>query len=151
MKLLNKELIDQTLKKAASSDRLRTNFNLHDSPDDSVQRYLIATTKQSYFRPHRHPLNAEVAIVLRGEFDIIVFDDAGMVTERHTLGPATDMTGFEMAANTWHCWLPLSDEGCFFEVKPGPYDPATAAEFALWAPEEGTPAAKTFVDELRDH
>ena len=151
MKLINKELIDQTLRKAAASDRLRTNFNLHDSPDDSVQRYLIATTKDSYFRPHRHPMNAEVAIVLRGRFDIIVFDDGGQVTERHTLAPATDMTGFEMAENTWHCWLPLSDEGCFFEVKPGPYDPATAAEFALWAPEEGTPAAETFVAELRNN
>ena len=149
MKLINKELIDQTVEKAAASARLRTNFNLHESPNDSVQRYLIATKKDSYFRPHRHPLNAEVAIVLRGRFDIIVFDDSGNITERHTLGPDTGMTGFEMESNKWHCWLPLSEEGCFFEVKPGPYDPATAAEFAPWAPEEGTPESLLFIAALR--
>lgn len=150
MKLINRELIDQTLEKAAASERRRTNFNLHESPHDSVQRYLIATTRDSYFRPHRHPLYAEVAIVLRGTFDIIVFDDHGQETGRHTLGPHTGMMGFEMEANAWHCWLPRSDEGCFFEVKPGPYDPATAAEFAPWAPEEGTPEAIGFVAGLRN-
>jgi cupin fold WbuC family metalloprotein len=149
VKLINRELIDQTLEKAAASERRRTNFNLHNSPDDSVQRYLIATTRDSYFRPHRHPLCAEVAIVLRGTFEIILFDDTGNITERHTLGPHTGMVGFEMEANAWHCWLPLSEEGCFFEVKPGPYDPATAAGFAPWAPEEGTPEAAAFVAVLR--
>src|SRR5690606_28054002 len=118
-------------------------------PEDTVQRYLIATTRNSYFRPHRHPLCAEVAIVLRGTFDIIIFDDQGYETERHTLGPHTGMMGFEMEANAWHCWLPLSEEGCFFEVKPGPYDPATAAEFAPWAPAEGTPEALDFIARLR--
>jgi cupin fold WbuC family metalloprotein len=149
MKLINSNLIGQTLEKASASERLRSNFNLHDSPDDPIQRYLIASRKESYFRPHRHPLYAEVAIGLHGTFDIIVFDDVGNITERHRLGPHTDMMGFEMDANKWHCWLPLSDEGCFFEVKPGPYDPATAAEFAPWAPEEGTPDAKDFVARLR--
>ena len=150
MKLINNELIDQTLIKAASSDRKRTNSNLHDSPNDSIQRYLIATTRDSYFRPHRHPLCAETAIVLRGVFDIVVFDDQGRITERHTLSPHNGSMGFEMEANVWHCWLPRSDEGCFFEVKPGPYDPATAAEFAPWAPAEGTPEAVAFANGLHN-
>ena len=149
MKIINSGLIDEMLKTAAHTERLRTNFNLHESPEDAVQRYLIACRKDSYFRPHRHPLCAEVAVVLRGRFDFIVFDDAGTLTERHPLQPASGMTGFEIEANTWHCWLPLSDDGCFFEVKPGPYDPATAAEFAPWAPAEGSPEAAEFAARLR--
>lgn len=149
MKLINSKLIDEMLVTATGTERRRTNFNLHESAEDAVQRYLIACRKDSYFRPHRHPLYAEVAVVLRGKFDFIVFDEAGALKERHTLCPESNLLGFEINANQWHCWLPLSDEGCFFEVKPGPYDPATAAEFAPWAPEEGTPEAVEFAARLR--
>ncbi len=150
MKLINSDLIDQMLIEAAGTKRLRTNFNLHDSPEDAVQRYLIASRKDSYFRPHRHPLQAETALILRGTFDFIVFDEIGNITERHTLSPTASMIGFEIDANQWHCWLPLSDDGCFFEVKPGPYNPATAAEFAPWAPEEDSSEVADFVARLRD-
>jgi cupin fold WbuC family metalloprotein len=150
MKLINSALIDQMLIEASTSDRLRTNFNLHESPQDAIQRYLIASKRDSYFRPHRHPLCAEVALVLRGTFDFIVFDEDGTITERHTLSPQSSLMGFEIDANRWHCWLPISEDGCFFEVKPGPYDPATAAEFAPWAPEEGHSEAADFVARLRD-
>lgn len=136
--------------RAAGSDRKRTNHNFHESAEDPVQRYCIAATKESYFRPHRR----EVAIVFRGRFVFIVFDDDGKVIECHTVGPITGKNGFEIEANRWHCWLPLSDEGVFFEVKQGPYNPATTAEFAPWAPEEGTPEANAYVHRLlegRDH
>ena len=153
MKWIDNHLASEMMARAAGSDRKRTNYNLHESAEDLVQRYCIAATKESYFRPHRHPGNWEVAIVFRGQFEFIVFDNDGKVIEYHTVGPNTGKNGFEIEANRWHCWLPLSDEGVFFEVKQGAYNPA-AAEFAPWAPEEGTPEAKAYVHrllELVDH
>jgi len=151
MKWIDNHLVSEMMARAAGSDRKRTNHNLHETGEDPIQRYCIAATKTSYFRPHRHPNNWEVAMVLRGKFEFLVFDDDGNIIERHTVGPDTGKNGFEIEANRWHCWLPLSEEGLFFEVKPGPYDPATAAEFASWAPEEGSTEARIFVEQLRRH
>jgi cupin fold WbuC family metalloprotein len=150
MKLIDNHVVSEMMDRALSSDRKRTNFNLHESAEDTIQRYCIAATKESYFRPHRHPGNWELAIVIRGRFEFVVFDEDGTVAETHTVGSHTGKNGFEIEANRWHCWIPLTDEGVFFEVKPGPYDPATAAEFAPWAPEEGSTEAETFVQKLKE-
>lgn len=149
MKLINNDLVTEMMQRAAASDRKRTNHNFHEASDDVVQRYCIAAEKTSYFRPHRHPHNWELALVFHGRFEVIVFDDEGKVEEHHLVGPHTGTAGFEIEANRWHSWLPLEDQGVFFEVKQGPYDPATAAEFAPWSPEDGTPEAIAFVQQLR--
>lgn len=148
MKWIDNHLVSEMAERAGESDRKRTNHNLHESAEDPVQRYCIAATKESYFRPHRHPGNWEVAIVCRGRFEFFVFDDGGKVTESHTVGPNTGKNGFEIEANRWHCWVPLSEEGVFFEVKQGPYNPDSAAEFAPWAPEEGSPDTQAYVNRL---
>ncbi len=150
MKWIDNPLIAEMMERARTSDRKRTNHNLHETSEDPVQRYCIAATKESYFRPHRHPQNWEVALILRGKFGFLIFDDNGEIIEHHTVGPHTGKSGFEIAENRWHCWLPLDDEGLFFEVKTGPYNPETAAEFAPWAPEEKTAEATAFVQQLRE-
>ncbi len=148
MKLIDNQLVTGMMERAISSDRKRTNHNLHASGEDAIQRYCIAATKDSYFRPHRHPDNWELAIVFHGKFEFVIFDENGNLTESHTVGPDTGKNGFEIEANRWHSWIPLNDECIFFEVKPGPYDPDISAEFAPWAPEEHTPEAKQYVKEL---
>jgi hypothetical protein len=42
-----------------------------------------------------------------------------------------------------------TDGAAFLEVKQGPYDPATASEFATWAPAEGDAGAAAFLEWLR--
>ena len=149
MKWIDTHMVSDMMARSAESNRKRTNHNLHESAEDPVQRYCIAATRDSYFRPQRHPHNWELAIVFRGQFQFVVFDENGSVTESHTVGAHSEK-GFEIEANRWHCWIPLTDECAFFEVKPGPYDPATAAEFAPWAREEGTVDAKQYVQQLKE-
>jgi hypothetical protein len=43
----------------------------------------------------------------------------------------------------------MADESVFFEVKQGPYDAMTIAEFAAWSPEEGSAQVDAFVARLR--
>ena len=148
MKLITYDLIEELTAKAGLNARKRVNHNVHESPSDSVQRLFVAARPGSYFRPHRHPDKWEFAMVVRGRFDVLVFNDGGCVMDRRTVGPGADVAGFEMPANTWHSWIPLADDSVFFEVKKGPYDPKKAAEFALWAPEEGSPDAAGFAARL---
>ena len=149
MKLINREVINELLKRATTAPRRRSNFNLHLGPEDPVQRMLVATKLDTYFRPHRHETRWECAVVLQGAFDLFIFDEAGAITGKVRLGKSREALSFEIAARVWHTWLPVEDDGVFFEVKQGPYDPARGTTFALWAPPEGDAAVPAFLARLR--
>jgi len=149
MKLISEDMIDSLIQQAGDSPRQRSHHNVHDSLDALVQKLLVAATPASYFRPHRHADKAEFALVLRGRFAVFTFDDQGNITRQQLIGDGTGINGIELPPATWHCWLALTDNAVFFETKQGPYDPATASEFAPWAPAENTPAASEYHDMLR--
>ena len=149
MKLITSGLIDEMIARAGANARKRTNRNVHEELSDPVQRLFVASRLESYFRPHRHPEKWEFVLVLRGLFDIMTFDDEGLVLERVSIGPDADVIAFELPRNTWHFWVPMADESVFFEVKQGPYDAMTIAEFAAWSPEEGSAQVDAFVARLR--
>ncbi|MEK6775666.1 MAG: WbuC family cupin fold metalloprotein [bacterium] len=149
MKVITSDLIDDLIVRAGTNVRRRINHNVHESPSDPVQRLFVAARPGSYFRPHRHPIKWEFAVVIRGRFDVMLFDDTGCVTERHSVGPGSDAVGFEIPPDVWHSWIPTADDSVFLEVKQGPYDAQTAAEFAAWSPSEGTSAVGAFVERLK--
>ncbi|HSB97837.1 MAG TPA: WbuC family cupin fold metalloprotein [Spongiibacteraceae bacterium] len=149
MKLVTPQLIADMLSRATASPRLRSHHNLHEVAEDPVQRLWVAVKRDSYFRVHKHPQKWEFSVVVSGLLDVLVFDDSGVVTERIRVGPGSDVLAFELPPNTFHTWLPLAEESVFFEVKQGPYDPQSAAEFAAWAPAEGTAEAPAFAARLQ--
>ena len=149
MKLISAALLDQLAAAAAASPRGRTHHNLHESPADPVQRYLVVANRGSYFRPHRHATRAELALVVRGELDLITFDGAGRVTARYPFGEGAANIAYEQGSGSWHTVVVKRDGTAFLEVKEGPYDPATASEFARWAPAEGDASAARFLEWAR--
>ena len=149
MKLFSHGLLDELATRAAASPRARAHQNVHEAPTDLVQRFFVVTNRNTYFRPHRHLTKSELAMVLRGRFDILTFDEQGTVTGRYSAGEHTPSMAYETPRATWHTLVADSDGSAFFEVKEGPYDPATAAEFASWAPAEGTPEVPQFLEWLR--
>lgn len=150
MKLIDQDLLNQLVRQATDAPRQRSHHNIHESLSDTVQKLIVAATPRSYFRPHRHADKTEFALVLRGRFAVFQFDDQGDISHCHVVGESTGVTGLELAANTWHSWLALEDGSIFFETKQGPYDPATAAEFAPWAPAENTPEVAAFMTKLHN-
>lgn len=148
MKLITSRMVEELIATAGDTKRLRTNYNIHESSSDPVQRLFIAAGLSSYFRPHRHPEKSEFAIVIRGLFDVLVLDNAGVVTERISAGPDKDVVAFEIPAGVYHTWIPRANQSVFFEVKQGPYDPATALLFAPWSPEEGSAQVKEYQEKL---
>ena len=144
MKLISAPLLDELAAKAAASPRRRAHYNLHASQTDLVQRFVVVALRDSYIRPHRHWTHSELATVIRGRFEMVTFDDAGNITERCVIGEGTPHIAYELPQGTLHTVVPLTDGAAFLEVKEGPYDPATAAEFAPWAPEEGSAGIARF-------
>jgi cupin fold WbuC family metalloprotein len=149
MRTFTGRLLDELTAKATASPRGRTHLNIHASSTDPVQRFFVVANRQSYFRPHRHHTKSELALVLRGQFEVITFDERGTVTARHVLGGDAEGFAYETAPATWHTLISNVDGSAFLEIKEGPYDPATAVEFASWAPAEGDVAVPGFMDWLR--
>ena len=149
MKLLSRTLLDELAAKAALSPRARAHHNIHAAAADPVQRFLVVACGDSYFRPHRHKTRSELAVIVRGRVDVLTFDERGRVTARYGVGDGTANIAYETPQGTWHTLVPGAAGGAFLEIKEGPYDPATAAEFAPWAPAEGDASVPRFLEWLR--
>jgi cupin fold WbuC family metalloprotein len=150
MKIFSRALLDDLATKASASPRKRAHYNIHASASDPVQRFFVAADKGTYFRPHRHLTKVELALVLRGRFEVVTFDDTGRLESRQSVGEDSPALAYETALGTWHTLLAHTDGGAFLEVKEGPYDPATIVEFASWAPQEGDPAVPRFMKWIAD-
>jgi cupin fold WbuC family metalloprotein len=149
MKLFSHSLLDELAARAAASPRARAHHKIHESPSDPVQRFFVVAHRNSYFRPHRHLTKSELAMVLRGRFQVLTFDEHGKVLARYSIGEGTASMAYETPRGVWHTLTVEADTGAFLEIKEGPYDPATAAEFASWAPAEGQAGAPDFLEWLK--
>jgi cupin fold WbuC family metalloprotein len=147
------DLIAELRASAASLPRLRTNHNFHTGPDDNPHRFLNAMLRGTYCQPHRHvtPPKAESWIILEGAVRFFTFDDSGAILTARDLAANTATLGVDLPAGVWHTLAVTSDCAVIFEVKPGPWDPATDKGFAPWAPAEGAPEAARYLQSLLDH
>lgn len=128
MKQLDLTMLDSLSAQAKVSHRLRANANLHDELTDPIQRLAIAMEPDTVIRPHRHAQTWELLIPLRGRFIVLLFNDAGVVTDRVVLGEGCTVQ--ETPAGVWHGVLSLDTGSVIFEVKRGPYMPINGADFA---------------------
>ena len=148
LQLLDANLCRDLITRAQQSPRLRTNHNFHASMEDNPHRFLNVMVKGTYIPPHRHvdPPKSESFLVLDGEIAFFTFDDDGQILSTHLLG--RDPLGIDIPPGVWHTMAVLSSHAICYEVKPGPYSPATDKDFAPWAPREGDPDAPRYLSSL---
>ena len=136
MKIIDKQLLDETTERAKASPRLRINYNFHETLDDPINRLLNALEPDTYLRPHRHcnPDKNEIFLLLRGKVAVFLFDDDGHVTETLLLDPINGYYGAEIPAGIWHGLLVLESGSVIYEIKEGPFAPLTPENMAPWSP-----------------
>lgn len=146
-KIIDKQLLDELSSKAATSERKRANYNLHERAEDKVQRFFNAMEPGTYVQPHRHHGEDkwELFIVLRGTLLALIFDEQGRILSRNTLTAGEDI-GVEVPADTWHTLVSMESGTIMFEGKRGPYTPTTAKDFASWAPIENDPTVAKYIE-----
>ena len=147
---IDRALMDLATERALQSPRYRALLRYHEF-SDKVRVMINAFEPESYAAPHRHanPPKVEVFLVLRGSGVVVRFDDKGAVLEATTLQAGGPAHGVEIPPGAWHNVIALEPGSVFYEIKEGPYDPATDKEFAPWAPLENDPAAPTYLASLR--
>lgn len=123
--LIDSFLLDEVTAKARSSERLRMNYNLHESLDDSVQRMLNALEPGTVLPIHRHQHTAETYVLLRGRIDVMFYSNSGIETRRFALDPTRGAYGVHIPAGQWHT-LEVLESAVIMEVKEGPYMPLQA-------------------------
>lgn len=157
MNLISEALFDAVALDASGSPRRRMNHNFHSGPDDNPHRFLNVLLLGTYIRPHRHadPPKSETFVVLEGAADVLIFNEDGVILERHRLGalestrsPEGRLWGIDLPAGVWHTILARTERVVCFEVKPGPWKPASDKEFAPWAPAENDAAAAAYLESL---
>lgn len=121
--ILDDKLLDEVTARAKTSERLRMNFNLHDSLDAKAQRLLNALEPGTVLPVHRHPHTDETYVILRGRFDVIFCDEHGRQTQRFALDPLKGVYGIHVPKGQWHTLEVLESGTVLFEVKDGPYAP----------------------------
>ncbi len=123
MKLIDKSLLDTVTSGAKESNRLRMNYNFHDSLDAPCQRLLNALEPETIVPIHRHQHTSETYILLRGKLRMMFYNDQKEVIEETILSSESANYGIHIPAGVWHAMEVLASGTVIFETKDGPYLP----------------------------
>jgi len=116
-------LLDSLTEQAKGSERLRMNFDLRNSSEDSSQRMLNAIEPGSVVPVHRHRGTSETVVCLRGSLVEEFFSDSGEVVERFEVAAGSDCCALNIPAGVWHTLRSLESGTVILEVKDGKYEP----------------------------
>ncbi len=134
---------------AAASPLHRARLCLHRSSDDAVNEMLIAITRDLIVRPHRHPGKTESFLMVEGDLDLVVFDDAGGTEAVIAMGPMGHGRVFHhrLSEPKWHSLLVKTEFAVFVETTSGPFQ-SGGAEFAPFAPADKTDLRRFLCDSV---
>lgn len=142
VQLINKELLEVLRQKAQVSPRLRQNFDLRTSPEDTSQRMLNALEPSTHVPIHRHLKTSETVICIEGCLDWLFYEelpnmDAGgpihdgetaadetnfQETARFRVCPREGLYGIQVPKGTWHSVI-VHEPSTILEAKDGAYVP----------------------------
>lgn len=137
---IDKKFITELLAKAAENPRLRQNYDLRTSPDDSSQRMLNALLPGTAVPIHRHPRSTENVLLLQGKLVEVLYEEErlgegferGMDAQDVTLGrrfreasrivldPSAGSFGCIVPAGVWHT-VEVLEPSVIYEAKDGKY------------------------------
>lgn len=116
--------LDRLTAQAQTSLRLRSHFDLRNTPEDQSQRMLNAIEPGSVIPVHRHQTSSETIVVIRGKIVELFFDETGRVQENaievNSDGPCFAVN---VPKGQWHTLQSLESGTVIMEVKDGPYEP----------------------------
>ena len=140
IQLINKDLLEDLHEKAKASPRLRMNFDLRTSAEDTSQRMLNALEVGSKVPIHRHLKTSETVICLEGCLDWVFYEelpnmDAGgpihdgeiaqdetnfKETARFRVCPREGQFGIQVPLGAWHSVI-VHEPSTILEAKDGQY------------------------------
>ena len=119
---LDTALFDALTAQAKVSPRLRTNFDLRNSPTDQSQRMLNALEPGTVMPIHRHRNTSETVVVLRGRVKWFFYNDKGEITNVFIVAPNSDLVGISVPQGQWHSLECLESGSVILATKDGAWE-----------------------------
>lgn len=140
LQLINDSLLSVLHRKAKENVRLRQNFDLRTTPEDTSQRMLNALEPGTKVAIHRHPNTSETVICLEGCLDEVFYEELPSVdtggpihdgetavderqfveVARFRICPREKLYGIQVPPMTWHS-IEVHEPSTIFEAKDGAY------------------------------
>lgn len=140
IQLINEELLKQLHSRARGSERLRQNFDLRTTAEDTSQRMLNVLEVGTKVPIHRHMKTSESVVCIEGCLDWVFYEempnvDAGgpvhngeaaqdessfKETARFRVCPREGIYGIQVPIMTWHS-IEVHEASTIFEAKDGAY------------------------------
>ena len=127
--IFDKSFLNNLLAAATQSPRLRQNYDLRNSADDTSQRMLNALQPHTEVPIHSHEDTSETVICLQGRMEEVLYEQVDgefRETERHLLCPAEGQYGIQVPQGVWHKVI-VHEPSVIFEAKDGAYVPASVS------------------------
>lgn len=120
---IDNELLDSLTAQAKASPRLRMNFDLRTSENDTSQRMLNALEPGTKIAIHRHSHSTETVVILRGSATQFFYDNKGNIVETVTISAGSDCVGMSVDVGRWHKLVAHESGTVIFEAKDGSFEP----------------------------
>ncbi|EKD55031.1 MAG: hypothetical protein ACD_60C00028G0028 [uncultured bacterium] len=135
LKLNDLDLLKQNIS-ACPNHRIR--MCAHQTKNDTLHEMLIALTKKSYVRPHKHLNKSESFHMIEGRLDVVLFDDAGNIVNVIEMSDPSSGKHFfyRLSTSCFHTLVLHTDLVVFHETTNGPFVIEDTL-FAPWAPLAG--------------
>jgi cupin fold WbuC family metalloprotein len=121
---------------AANNPRRRIRLCTHSGVADAVHEMLIVHERSCYVRPHKHIGKSESFHVIDGAVDVVLFDDAGSITDVMPMGTYGSKKPFfyRIAEPLYHTLIIRSEVLVFHETTSGPLQ-RDQTVLAPWSPD----------------
>ena len=121
---IDNALLDSLTEQAKASPRLRMNYDLRNSSEDTSQRMLNAIEPGSLVPIHRHRKTSETVVVLRGRVVEEFYDELERIcSATYEVSPHGPVCALNIPAGQWHTLRSLESGTVILEVKDGAYKP----------------------------
>lgn len=120
---IDNNLLDNLAEQAQQSPRLRINYDLRNSPEESSQRMLNSLEPGTVLPIHRHRSSNEVVVLIRGRVRQNLYDHQGNIIESFEASANGPVFGFSVPQGVWHNIECLESHTVLIECKDGKYQP----------------------------
>ena len=121
---IDNALLDSLTEQAKASPRLRMNYDLRNSSEDTSQRMLNAIEPGSLVPIHRHQKTSETVVVLRGRVVEEFYDELERIcSATYEVSAGGPVSALNIPAGQWHTLRSLESGTVILEVKDGAYEP----------------------------
>ncbi len=138
--IINDNLLSVLHWKARENERLRQNYDMRTTPEDTSQRMLNVMEPGTHVQIHRHLKTSETAICLEGCLDWVFYEELPTVNEggpvhdgehvidetcfkevaRFRICPREQKYGIQVPPMVWHS-VEVHEPSTIFEAKDGAY------------------------------